>query len=203
MADAIPTDTPSGPSAEPWTRRKALAIITAAWAAWGLLAVLVFAGSVALTMLFMGDAELYQRIVVVIALVVLSWLLIFWIGIRTRPNDNDGVDYAEIPMRPTVPVVAVLAATAGALFVVALQTEGLGHAIIAAMLPMIFSATVLDVHLGPRIRRHCPELWSGAVKRWEARDKFVAVMGQALAAVIVLMPVLLIVLILAKAILGD
>ena len=203
MADAIPTDTSSGPSAEPWTRRKALAVITAAWAAWGLLAVLVFAGSVALTMLFMGDADLYQRIVVVMALVVLSWLLIFWIGIRTRPNDDDGVDYAEIPLRPTVPVLAVLAATTAALFAIALPTDGMGHGIVAAMLPMIISATVLDVHLGPRIRRRCPELWSEAVRRSEARNRHVAVIGQALAATVVIVPVFLIVLIIAKGMFGE
>ena len=61
MTDAMPTDTSS--AAEPWTRRKALTVIAAAWAGLGLLAVLIFAGSVAITTALMGDASLNQRIV--------------------------------------------------------------------------------------------------------------------------------------------
>ncbi len=64
-------------------------------------------------------------------------------------------------------------------------------------------ATVIDVHLGPQIRRRMPGIVAEAVKRWESRGRHMEVMGHALAATIILIPVLLIVLIIAKALLGD
>lgn len=207
MTDQAQTEPAPNASGEQWTRRKAVAIVTAAWAALGAFAVLVTACSIIVANLLFGDGTGkdagFLPYAVSICLIFLVWLVVMLIGTRNQPQNEDGIDFAEVMVRPILPIFAVLAVTGSASVVVSLYAGMYGYIAVTGMLPMLMGATLIDVHLGPQIRRRCPDLWAKAVKRWESRGRHMEVMGQALAAVITLVPVLLIVFIIAKALLGD
>lgn len=191
-----------------WSRTKALTILAVAWAALGLLTLLVLAGSFWITGLLFdsatgGGATAFLDVAPTLLVFALS-SIVFLVGVTSSRGKGDKTDYMDIQVRPVAVIPGVVALTCMASGVLAWQAVGNIHlAATSPILLFIMGSAVIDVHLGPQIRRRCPELWAEAVKRRKSRDKQTEMLGRAFAAVVVLFPVLIIVVIIAKAIFGD
>lgn len=198
-------DAPVAPGAQPlWTRRKATAILVAAWAVPGLLGMAVMAGALRIAGSVFGQPALggashpYAEVLpaaATIAMNFLFWGIVAAIGASLQPKDDE-VDYSEFNIASVgirafgVAVIAV----AGLASVPMARQAGV-HAAVALFGPvaMMFGGVAINALLGPKIRRRCPELWAEAQARRTPPRKAVAKSGKlrSLSAVVAVVTLLL------------
>lgn len=169
-------DPPAAPNSQPlWTRRKATAILVAAWAVPGLLGIAVMAGALRIAGSVFGPSVLdasnaYADVLPAAATIAMNfffWGLVAAIGASLQPKDDE-IDYSEFNVAPAGVYVFVFATMlfAGLASFQLAQQAGV-HAAVAPFGPiaMMFGGFAINALLGPRIRRRCPELWAEAVAR--------------------------------------
>lgn len=199
---------------EQWSKSKALTILAVAWAAVGLLTVVVLLGSVMISgLLSEGQTDGHRALIhmgIIGLAMIISILAVPHLLAAIIRTPRDGEDYESIDITPlSVSLPGVLLPTA-ICFVGGWLQDGtdLRFTTMMAMVMMLsYRYVAINEQLGPLFKSRAPELWAEALDR-HARQKVregkaINVMGPVLAAVFVIIPVLIIIAIVAKAIFGN
>lgn len=210
-------DAPAAPGSQPlWTRRKATAILIAAWAVPGLLGIAVMAGALRIAgsvfgPSLLGASNAYAEVLPMAATIVINfffWGLVAAIGASLQPKDDE-IDFSEFNVAsPGVRAFGFSIIVVAWLATVPLAQQAGVHAAVTLFGPiaMMFGGFAINALLGPRIRRQCPELWAEAVARRTPPKKAVRQNGKPrtlLAVVNIMALVMIAALFVIRAIYGD
>ncbi len=205
-------DAPAAPSSQPvWTRRKATAFLVAAWAVLGLLTVAVLLGSVAVGGLLAEGRPDGHRLLIHMGIIGVATIIsifavpLLWAAIARTPGDDEDYESTDItPLAVSLPGLLLPPA-------ICLLGEWLQHLadfplthLMAMVMMLAFRHLLINERLGPLIRSRSPELWAEAMdRRRRQKGREMNMMHNWVGPVIVIPPVLLIFVIIAKAVFGD
>ena len=199
-------DTPT-PGGDGWSRRKALTILSLAWAALGAFTVLVVMGSRLLGELaagrwpdtWGGNVQLLVTILPIILAPLAASLILRIVLAPAKAGKDDG----PVPLTPARIILPGMLLPAA----ICIAAEWLLGGTMIYVVGMLAPATMLcgqswliNERLGPIFKHRAPDHWAEAVAR---RKALAGKLHHLLGPIIVIPPVLLIVFIIAKAIIGE
>ncbi len=164
-------------SLSPWTRRRVNAIYLAAYIVLGLAGVAVMAGSiwVANTMIetlpVAWNPDLdpeFRPVPVTGILTMLFWGSLVMTSARMQPKDEDVTDYGEVRIVSSAMhlVGCGIVLLAGLACVSVAKNAGVHpSAALLGLLAMAFGFPVINMIVGPKVRRRAPEIWAEALAR--------------------------------------
>lgn len=207
---AHPTDnTELSRRASPWSRTKALTVLAAAWAVLGVVTVVVLLGAAVVGGFFAEGQSDGHRILIQLGIIgvapIISIFAVHHIWSAIAPTPGETEDFAAIVISPlTVSIPGTLLPPAICLAGVWWQTNG--DVLLAAVLGVVMMLSYSDLinqRLGPILKRHSPGLWEESLERRARQKNNESKLHHWIGPVIVIPPVLLIFVIIAKAVFGG